>query len=468
MQRGLSYTSNLANTDYDKIFDVREFGASGNGISNDANAVQRAITAAESFSSRRVVFFPPGDYAINSGLGTTRSLHIKGSGSRTRLLLGTGVDGITYRPTVADESTTEAVGFKLLDIWITRQAGVTTGRGLVLDTGAGGVTPWHHNLIQGCNFTDLGGHGIFITNTSGTGAYPGYTFIDECLIIRSAGDGIRIADGGDHIFVDRSVINDSTGSGVDVNSASGSINFELTGSALVRNRTAGVIIRNSPQFKIINTDFEQQTIPITGANGALIDIQGDAASNISPAGIIANCNLNGNSNVETTSIIRMDRATGLTVMNNRIGGATNGIIFTANAISPLLIGNLYTAVTNILNNPPNSTRRIHDSIDATQPSSRFPLADNDIGLDLWSVQGNVRTFTVEADASGNVYLREYRSGRLGVMVSDAEQMRWVNPADGNVGFLVRVNRSGVFTIDQASYGGENSGGAGFRLLRVPN
>jgi hypothetical protein len=43
-----------------------------------------------------------------------------------------------------------------------------------------------------------------------------------------------------------------------------------------------------------------------------------------------------------------------------------------------------------------------------------------------------------------------------------------SPADTETALLVRCNDGGVFTLQQVTMGADNSGGAGFRVLRVPN
>ncbi len=53
------------------VFDVKAYGATGNGSTDDASAIQAAINAASSTGG--VVFFPQGTYSIASGLTVTSS-----------------------------------------------------------------------------------------------------------------------------------------------------------------------------------------------------------------------------------------------------------------------------------------------------------------------------------------------------------------------------------------------------------
>ncbi len=80
------------------------------------------------------------------------------------------------------------------------------------------------------------------------------------------------------------------------------------------------------------------------------------------------------------------------------------------------------------------------------------------GLLIWTeaVDAPIR-FAVDGGAAGVPFTKEVFR-----LVSDA------NIPDGSVGMLVKRNLAGVFTLQQVSMGAADSGGAGFRLLRVPN
>lgn len=57
---------------------------------------------------------------------------------------------------------------------------------------------------------------------------------------------------------------------------------------------------------------------------------------------------------------------------------------------------------------------------------------------------------------------------LGLSVGGNEALRVAEPTDGNVALLVRRNVAGVLSLQQVSMGAADSGGAGFKALRVPN
>jgi hypothetical protein len=64
-------------------FNVKDYGAIGNGVANDVTAIQNAINAASPTGG--IVFFPPGDYLINSGTGLT-------IGTAAVMLMGAGAE----------------------------------------------------------------------------------------------------------------------------------------------------------------------------------------------------------------------------------------------------------------------------------------------------------------------------------------------------------------------------------------
>src|SRR5690349_5178220 len=78
-------TGEIAGTQYD----VRQYGARGDGRADDAPAIRRAL--ADSEHTPGVVYFPPGDYLIGEPLvlPAGRAWHLAGAGrGLTRLRLG--------------------------------------------------------------------------------------------------------------------------------------------------------------------------------------------------------------------------------------------------------------------------------------------------------------------------------------------------------------------------------------------
>lgn len=68
------------------IISVKDYGATGDGVTNDSSAIQAAITAA----ADNVLYFPPGTYIVSTALTSTSGIKIVGSGMRTTSLKWTG------------------------------------------------------------------------------------------------------------------------------------------------------------------------------------------------------------------------------------------------------------------------------------------------------------------------------------------------------------------------------------------
>jgi polygalacturonase len=67
----------MASVILEGYFNVRDFGAGGDGSTNDSPAIERAIDAAGGEDGRGgVVWFPPGTYLIGPGTRSGRGIHV--------------------------------------------------------------------------------------------------------------------------------------------------------------------------------------------------------------------------------------------------------------------------------------------------------------------------------------------------------------------------------------------------------
>lgn len=86
-----------------EIFSVKDFGAVGNGVANDRDAIQAAINAAQAVG-QGCVYFPAGTYRADSGLTITgNNIHLAGAGTSATFLYGFQASGnfLSYAGTVA-------------------------------------------------------------------------------------------------------------------------------------------------------------------------------------------------------------------------------------------------------------------------------------------------------------------------------------------------------------------------------
>jgi len=235
-------------------FNVKTYGATGNGSSDDTSAIQAAVTAAisASVSGGCIVYFPIGIYMIASPITIPGGIYILGAGmggtiiraaasSTMNAMLTTPTGQFSYEITVSDiqldgNSTNSATvtngfyGYGLTDSIIQRVRVVqVSGNGIQLDgsptflgtankvvnsfarvCGIGLLTTSGSTdtLIQGCDFGDCTGQAYYIggSNSSlvgsiGWGSLTGcsidastiLTWIDGCRFDNNELNGLYIA-----------------------------------------------------------------------------------------------------------------------------------------------------------------------------------------------------------------------------------------------------------------------------------
>jgi hypothetical protein len=123
---GTTFARTLANRFAD-VVNVKDFGAVGDGVTDDATAIQAAIDYAIVGSSRRLLFFPAGNYVASSALFVRGQLHIMGAGrSRSVLFSNHSGDGIVFEPVGAGSSNIFLDNCKLSSFSVSRN---TAGNG---------------------------------------------------------------------------------------------------------------------------------------------------------------------------------------------------------------------------------------------------------------------------------------------------------------------------------------------------
>lgn len=74
----------------EKILDVRQFGAKGEGLGNDAQAIKEAVSAAQKDGG--VVFFPPGTYKTDETILVPSGVSLRGASAENTVIEGIGYD----------------------------------------------------------------------------------------------------------------------------------------------------------------------------------------------------------------------------------------------------------------------------------------------------------------------------------------------------------------------------------------
>lgn len=185
---------NAADDVEQSVFDVREFGAVGDGTTDDTAAIQAAIDAAEASTAGGRVVIPPAVHVVSSTLivdgaavllsGAGRGYHGVSAGtplgSVLKLANNANVDLLEFRDSTGDRQTPSGME------WITvhgNRGNNSSGSGVVV---AGTRQVW----ITNCTVTRCAEHGIEAKQGSG-GENTADCRIENCETSRNGADGIR-------------------------------------------------------------------------------------------------------------------------------------------------------------------------------------------------------------------------------------------------------------------------------------
>ncbi len=117
------------------VYDVRAYGARGDGVSNDSAAIQAAINAASAVGG--TVTVPAGTFAVNSTISLKSGVTVRGAGidrtilfmpsktSPTGLFVGNGVNDVSVVDLTLSSPTASGFVFAL---WFSRHSNVTLER----------------------------------------------------------------------------------------------------------------------------------------------------------------------------------------------------------------------------------------------------------------------------------------------------------------------------------------------------
>lgn len=200
------------------VTNVKDFGASGDGVSDDTSPVQAAINAATG-----ILFFPPGDYLLDT-VTISQELVVLGSGRRfQQSIAGTRINAKSATSTIFYVNTPDPVTF--LDLGFINNNGATAGAAIQLDdTGASGTGNLFSRIenclfdgmftgvrttrassvtVSACQFWNVvsTGFGIFIDNLFN--ADQGDDSIDACTFGIGIGNAVGIGwqgSGGLRVF----------------------------------------------------------------------------------------------------------------------------------------------------------------------------------------------------------------------------------------------------------------------------
>jgi hypothetical protein len=159
----------------DDTFNVKAYGATGNGTTDDTAAIQATIDAAA--VNGGVVFYPPGIYTTDASLSLPNGVYHQGSGRGVSIIkAAAGMTTPVFSETVAAGGTTEHWG--LSDLTIDGTAGPTgTVDGISLNTAADINIVYRDILVERVSFRNCRAGWLHAANNFNGGAMQNETYV---------------------------------------------------------------------------------------------------------------------------------------------------------------------------------------------------------------------------------------------------------------------------------------------------
>ena len=132
------------------VFNVKSYGALGDGAADDTAEVQAAIDAAEA-AGGGVVYFPEGTYLMSAGLTTTEAIALVGDGKQLTILKWNASGGVTHTGGSTATPTGRKVFYAKGLTFVTTAAGGGTALQLNYTVASGSVSSFV--TIEDCEFT---------------------------------------------------------------------------------------------------------------------------------------------------------------------------------------------------------------------------------------------------------------------------------------------------------------------------
>jgi len=180
---------------------VKDYGAVGDGVTDDTASIQAAINDAAT-AGGNVVFFPPGTYAVTQlTLNNQSNVQLRGAGA------GSVIKWVWNAATAAGSMITLSGGTQRVKIESLRLdgSGLTNpdaGRGnhlIAIGTGAGAVVETQINNCQLGNMIASSGDGVHILGTAGN--IVSRVWVSDCVLTSCSRFGVGVEQGAEYLWV---------------------------------------------------------------------------------------------------------------------------------------------------------------------------------------------------------------------------------------------------------------------------
>lgn len=374
-----------------EVVSVKDFGAVGNGVTDDTVAIQAAIDSLGVTGG--IVFFPPGRYIVsdtnadNSCLVIQYAIHLKGSGPFYTSIepasgLSNSVNIITFNPTPYANLDFSSV--EKLFIGETN-TGVRTGNhGIYCNTSA--VAQYLPKFtVKDCYIAQGSGYAIYHFNNVANNVNGGmWTALITNNILEG---GIKLEGSGDSIVISNNILN-GVGTGVDAALVAGASLLSILDNNITTSNSA-LIIRRGMRVNVLRNNIEHYVV---GSNSnAVIDII--ASSGTYVAGVIQQNLVAAFGATDATKLIHIRNARGTLIQDNTFLAGIGGItaIRVETTCNDVRIGaNSYNAaIATKVNDLGSGTMGVVKTLSL---------------LNSWVAQTSYDTPTVFKDLSGNVII----------------------------------------------------------------
>lgn len=266
------------------VINVKAYGATGDGVTDDTAAIRAAIAAIELTGG--ILFFSPGTYRVTETTESeiflcTKSIIWQGCGFRSRIVplstIGASTDVIRYAP-----DSDQHAFFAIRDLMIWPQSSSAGRHVLNLDITTSGrqIQRLH---IERCWFDPMGGKALVVTNPSAWNASVYDCTVADCLIY----NGLQFNNAGDNILVHHNKFWGKNAA-VEADLVSGAGHLQIIGNAsLAAGGLAWVKAGNQP---IVEWNNAEVTDAWDGGspNKAIVDIAGASGARIAKAIVRSN------------------------------------------------------------------------------------------------------------------------------------------------------------------------------------